>query len=47
MYAFDPARWASVGVRGREWTATADPELGVLLDMARCLRELGLGRVAR
>jgi len=45
MYAFDPSEPAAVGVRSREWTAVADSDVGVLLEMARCLREIGAGRV--
>jgi hypothetical protein len=45
MYAFDQRERPSVGVRSREWTAVAATEVEVLLEMARCLRELGEGRV--
>jgi hypothetical protein len=45
MYAFDQRERPSVGVRSREWTAVAETEAGVLREMARCLREIGAGRV--
>ena len=38
QYAFDPREVAKVGARSREWTAVADSEIGVLLEMARCLQ---------
>lgn len=41
------AERAQVGVRSREWTAIADSEVGALLEMARCLREISAGRVPR
>jgi hypothetical protein len=44
MYAFDQRERHSVGVRSREWTAVADSEVGVLLEMGP-LRKLGAGRV--
>ncbi len=47
MYAFDPSERAVVGVRKREWTAVAPTELGVVREMARCLRERGEGRTPR
>ena len=50
MYAFDPSERPVVGVRSREWTATAPREvgqLGVVLEMARCLREISAGRVPK
>lgn len=48
MYAFDPSERPKVGVRSREWTATAPREvgqLGVVLEMARCLRAIRNGTV--
>ena len=45
MYAFDPIERAEVGVRSREWTAVGATETDVLREMARCLREIGEGRV--
>jgi hypothetical protein len=48
MYAFDPTENAKVGVRSREWTAVAPQEvgqIGVVLEMARCLAEISAGRV--
>ena len=47
MYAFDPREVARVGVRSREWTAVGDSEAAVLVEMARCLREIGAGRAPR
>jgi hypothetical protein len=47
MYAFDQRERPSVGVRSRERTGIADSELGVVREMAPCLRELGAGRVPR
>ena len=47
MYAFDPSERAKVGLRSREWTAVARTELGAVREMARCLREIGAGRVSR
>jgi hypothetical protein len=45
MYAFDPREVPKVGHRSREWTAVAMTEEGVVREMARCLREIGAGRV--
>ena len=47
QYAFDPRETAKVGVRSREWTAIGATETDVLLKMARCLRQIGAGRVPR
>ncbi len=47
MYAFDPSERPMVGLRSREWTAVAATEEGVVLEMARCLREIAAGRVPR
>ncbi|MDP8904040.1 MAG: hypothetical protein M3N29_01765 [Chloroflexota bacterium] len=44
MYAFDQSERAVVGRRRREWTAVGPTELGVVLEMARCLREISEGR---
>lgn len=46
MYAYDPAERPRVGLRRRRWTAVAAEE-GVVLEMARCLREIAAGRVPR
>ena len=46
MYAFDQRERPKAGVRSREWTAVGPTEFEVLLAMARCLREIGEGRVA-
>jgi hypothetical protein len=45
QYAFDQRERPSVGVRSREWTAFGAAEVEVLREMARCLREVGAGRV--
>ena len=47
QYAFDPSEKAHVGARSREWTAVAPTEVGVVREMARCLREISAGRVPR
>jgi hypothetical protein len=47
QYAFDPKETPKVGRRSREWTATAHTELECVREMARCLREIGEGRVPR
>jgi hypothetical protein len=46
VYAFDPTERAIVGVRSLEWTAVGATEMDVLVEMARCLREISEGRVA-
>lgn len=45
QYAYDPSETPRVGVRSREWEAVAQTEVGVVLEMARCLREISGGRV--
>jgi hypothetical protein len=45
QYAFDPSERAVIGHRKREWTAVAQTEEGVVREMARCLREIAVGRV--
>ena len=50
QYAYDPAERPKVGLRSREWTAVAtseESEEGVVRGMARCLREIGEGRVPK
>ncbi len=47
MYAFDPSERPMVGLRSREWTAVAATEEGVVLEMARCLREIAAGIAPR
>ena len=47
VYAYDTTEKAQVGRRTREWTAVGATEAECLLEMARCLREIGLGRVPR
>jgi hypothetical protein len=44
MHAFDPSERAVDGTRSREWTAVHPKEVGVVRQMAYCLRELGEGR---
>lgn len=41
MHAFDAAEEAHEGLRSREWTAIHPTRLGVVREMARCLRLLG------
>lgn len=45
MYAFDQTEKAAIGRRSREWTAQANSEVECVREMARCLREIGEGRV--
>jgi hypothetical protein len=47
QYAFDSFEVTKVGVRSKEWTAIGPTEVECLREMARCLRELGAGRVPR
>ena len=47
LYAFDPSERPVVGARQREWQAVADSELGVVREMARCLREIAAGRAPK
>lgn len=47
LYAFDPSERPVVGLRSREWTAIAESEEAVVLEMARCLREISEGRVPK
>ena len=44
LYAFDTTVRPQVGKRSREWTAVASTEVGVVAEMARCLREIREGR---
>jgi hypothetical protein len=44
LYAFDPSERAVVGVRSRELTAKASTEVGVVREMARCLRAIADGK---
>jgi len=45
LYAFDPAERPKVGLRSREWEVEGLTEEDVVHEMARCLREIGAGRV--
>ena len=45
--AFDQRERPSVGVRSPERTAVGATEVGVLMEMARCLRDISAGRVPR
>lgn len=45
QYAFDTNERVAIGRRSREWTAVGQTEAGCLREMARCLREIGDGRV--
>jgi hypothetical protein len=47
LYAFDPSERPVVGIRQREWEAVAPTEVEVVREMARCLREIGQGRVPK
>jgi hypothetical protein len=47
LYAFDTTEKAHIGRRSREWTAVAPSEERVILEMARCLREIGAGRAPK
>ena len=47
MYAFDPSERPKIGHRGREWTAIAPTEAGVVREMARCLRVISERRAPR
>ena len=45
IYAFDPQEKSHIGKRSREWTVVGQMEEECVLEMARCLRELGEGLV--
>jgi hypothetical protein len=45
IYAFDQTEKAHIGRRSREWTAVGMTEVECLVEMARCLAEIGQGRV--
>ena len=47
QYAYDPAERPVGGKRPREWTAIAPTDVEVVVEMTRCLRELGEGRWPR
>lgn len=47
LYALEPSERPVVGPRSREWTAIAESEEAVAREMARCLREIGAGRVPK
>ncbi len=47
MYASDPAERPKMGGRSREWTAIGRSEVHAVREMARCLREIGEGRVPK
>lgn len=47
QYAYDPSETLKVGVHSREWEAVAQTEVGVVREMARCLREVSAGRVPK
>jgi len=46
-YAFDTSERVKAGHRSREWTAVAPTQIRVVREMARCLREIGAGRVPK
>jgi hypothetical protein len=41
IYAFDPKERQKTGHRSREWTAVHPAQIGVIRQMACCLREIG------
>src|SRR4051794_24796933 len=45
LYAFDPRERPKVGHRSREWMAVHPTQIGVIRQMAYCLREIAVGRV--
>lgn len=45
MYAFDTTENAEIGKRSHEWTAVGNTEEEAVLELARCLRAIGDGRV--
>jgi len=47
LYAFDPSERLVVGLRSREWTASAESAEAVVCEMARCLRLIGEGRLPK
>ena len=47
LYAFDQAERVKAGKRIRAWTGEHPTEIGVVREMARCLREISEGRVPR
>jgi hypothetical protein len=47
MYAFDSFERPRSGARSREWTAVGATEVEVLVEMARCLREISAGRAPK
>ena len=47
MYAFDTTQKPHVGRRSREWTAVDQTEEECIREMARCLRDIGEGRVPK
>ncbi len=47
QHADDATEAPRDGERSREWTAISPIEVGVVLEMAKCLRELGEGRWPR
>ena len=47
IYAFDPGERPRAGLRSREWHTAHPTEIGVVHEMARCLREIREGRVPK
>jgi hypothetical protein len=47
LYAFDPSERPVVGIRSREWTAVASTELGVIRELAPCLRANADGKAPK
>lgn len=44
---YDTTAKAHIGKRSREWTAVHPTQIGVVREMARCLREITDGRVPK
>ena len=47
IYAYDTTERVKIGKRSREWTAVHLTQIGVVREVAGCLRELGEGRVPK
>ena len=47
QYAFDAAERPKMGARSREWTVIGNSDIEVVGEMARCLREIAVGRIPR
>jgi hypothetical protein len=47
LYAWDATERVEVNRSSREWTAVHPTQTGVLRAMARCVREIGAGRIPK